>query len=65
MDELKPCPKCGQMPERQFNWRSAFTMSVCLQRYVCPDCGVKGEPAESTSEAIEAWNRRKDNEPVE
>lgn len=56
---LKPCPKCGEMPERQFSYRvKTFT---CWQRYCCTKCGIRGDGYEYTAEAIEAWNRRDDN----
>lgn len=54
MAELKPC-KCGDMPERQ--WSESFIRMTYLQRFACPKCGVFGCSSDSTSEAIEAWNR--------
>lgn len=56
MPELKPCPFCGSTNaiEREtvtYQW-------VCL----CDNCGASTAVYDEKDEAIEAWNRRVENE---
>ena len=59
MSELKPCPFCG-------NSRLGATYTAvfgCPERYqiICTECSGRMERSTSRK-AIEAWNRRVDNE---
>ena len=61
MAELKPCPKCGQQPERQ--WAEIFMPlgeRICF-RYACRICGIKGGAFEDMADAADDWNRRADH----
>ena len=53
MDELKPCPFCGGKA-------NAF---ICGRIFVveCESCGTSSDGFDSKKEAVEAWNRRADD----
>ena len=57
MEELKPCPVCG-------NHQLKFVINVMTTRacVVCEECGEESNWCNTTNEAIEAWNRRVENE---
>ena len=58
MPELKPCPFCGSNP---FVWRTNYRTYI-----ECPNLTDESHrimmSGKSDKEAIEAWNRRDDNE---
>ena len=58
MNELKPCPFCGSKP---FVWRTNYRTYI-----ECPNLTTESHrimmSGKSDEEAIEAWNRRCDDE---
>lgn len=58
MDKLKPCPFCGG------GATVSKVYSINEYAIICNDCGAIFYPFCATSEksAIEAWNRRVDND---
>ncbi|MBO7275069.1 MAG: Lar family restriction alleviation protein [Clostridia bacterium] len=59
MSELKPCPFCGYDLDTQSVWQSADGKCWQVQ---CPACGVMTDWECGMDKAINAWNRRADNE---
>jgi Lar family restriction alleviation protein len=58
MNELKPCPFCGEdNPIMQVD-KEEYSLTYCVQCWHC-DCRTDDYPNEE--EAIERWNRRADN----
>lgn len=57
MTELKPCPFCGS--EAYVIIRDVDDWTPWIR---CKGCGVETDCFDSAEEAIEAWNRRVDNE---
>ena len=57
MGELKPCPKCG-------NDRLSFIIGVVVPKFavLCEECGEETDFFDAKDKAVEAWNRRVDNE---
>lgn len=55
MNELKPCPHCGESRKHLFMWPNYFTSGVA-----CLNCGYKGPACFTKRDAIAAWNRRPD-----
>lgn len=62
MQTLKPCPFCGSkriikgcVDNRLLGWGEAHNL-------MCRRCGVSTKDFATKEEAIEAWNRRIDNE---
>ena len=55
MIRLRPCPKCGNRPDPDL---SNETVSRSKHGYECPECGIKGEPANTPNAAARNWNRR-------
>lgn len=60
MEELKPCPFCGNEPTIRIfkgkdGWRDRYAV-IC--RYDEGGCGAESGLYHYESEAIEAWNRR-------
>ena len=53
--ELKPCPFCGSKKIVVKNGKYAWWVK-------CDDCGTEGAIKLKKAVAIEAWNRRADNE---
>ena len=60
MDELKPCPFCGG---------KAFSTGVLptygfdvMYRAICEDCNISTPSKWTKEKAIEAWNRRVNND---
>ena len=57
MTELKPCPFCGG---------EAHVVETIHGKTLpwvrCKDCGMETPMLDTEEEAIEAWNRRVDNE---
>jgi Lar family restriction alleviation protein len=64
MTELKPCPFCGEQPV--VDWRMGKEKYIPLFQIRCEnnDCTTQPETwyFKSEAEAIQAWNRRKENE---
>lgn len=60
MDELKPCPVCGRIPEIAYACGEYFIVSEDDE---CPGCGIDAFTEMHSSEKceIEAWNRSVDN----
>ena len=59
--ELKPCPFCGGEAEEKSQTASLFnTRNVWYIR--CKSCHSTGEPKWHPKQAIEAWNRRAEDE---
>ena len=58
MAELKPCPFCGGKP---FIYYSGSPSNGTFAEVICKECGCQTQRM-LYSEAIEAWNRRADNE---
>lgn len=70
MAELKPCPFCGgkaRIKSSKYNLLGAYGTDETERRWsrvLCPSCNV-AQPIRHYScktEAIEAWNRRVDND---
>ena len=53
MDELKPCPFCGESAVETRTDDNGISWYI-----FCNDCGVMCGYAMSKKDAIEAWNRR-------
>jgi Lar family restriction alleviation protein len=53
MEELKPCPFCGQEPMGEPLGSMFHTF-----RIICPHCDMLGPEVMTRTEAVEAWNRR-------
>ena len=66
MDELKPCPFCGEasaivVPTQLIKSGNEYAQG---DHYIhCECCGTDGPPEPSEEEAIEAWNRRAEQVP--
>lgn len=61
MDKLKPCPFCGGeafMQQRRVQGDDRFTQTWIM----CLDCLGQTRPYLSAKRAIEAWNRRFEDE---
>lgn len=56
MEELKPCPKCG-------NHQLKFVTNVMRARtcVLCEECGEESNWYNTKNEAVEDWNRRAEN----
>ena len=60
MHELKPCPFCGSQPIT-FNTGNAYP--EIYYRVICPNnCCMQSKLYDSLADAIEAWNRRANND---
>lgn len=61
--ELKPCPFCGGKAGLKLITTDAIAMmpKIHWHKVSCMKCGASVEATESTK-AIEAWNRRVDND---
>ena len=55
MTDLKPCPFCGE----KIIGLHGVGYAIFVQ---CPFCGATFPMFDTVEEAIEAWNRRADNE---
>jgi hypothetical protein len=53
-EELKPCPFCG--------WGTIVDGGIIKHYCECYACHAKGKPCKTWKEAIEAWNRRANDE---
>lgn len=60
MDKLKPCPKCGEVPEIGYACGEYFVFSTNKVTGVCV-CSSFCEMHASRKQEIDAWNRRDDN----
>lgn len=61
MNELKPCPFCGG--EARVIPQPNYTDNRCKYFVTCTNCGIETPRTARTGEkAIEAWNRRVDND---
>lgn len=60
MNELKPCPECGEVPIIGYACGEYFVMSVSKPVGVC-FCSNFTEMHASEEREIEVWNRRVDN----
>lgn len=65
MDKLKPCPFCGgeaQLIKNEYGDNTGYAFVICQ------DCGNRAKKFSKSldfcavEEAIEAWNRRADND---
>ena len=64
MNELKPCPFCGESSVH-IEKHVAYTTTGYLYLVRCsniPFCGIRQTGFFTEEEAVEAWNRRADNE---
>lgn len=64
MDELKPCPWCGRVPEEPRHFANQIT-PVYKKRYgIDHGCGnvVTTVFGDSPEEVIERWNRRAEHD---
>lgn len=66
MDELKPCPFCGEegkiiVRKGKDGWRDRYSV---LCDYEDGGCGAESGWYHYEAEAIEAWNRRTDKQCV-
>lgn len=59
--ELKPCPFCGESVSIEQGWTESWSV---FYSFNCDNCGMHCEQNEhmTKEEAIEAWNRRANNE---
>ena len=56
MAELKPCPFCGGVEKLSVcGWADQYWVS-------CDNCETEGPSGETPPEAIEAWNRRAEDD---
>ena len=62
MTELKPCPFCGGEAEMCEDSITAFGKYRKLYVVVCKNLCVKTRQWYSEEQAIEAWNRRANND---
>ena len=64
MNELKPCPFCGESENVQFVSRKIGIAPVETNfvNVECLQCGVSSRWTHSGREAAESWNRRSENE---
>ena len=61
MTELKPCPLCGRAGER-WNVVSIGKKFSSSWRVKCKLCGVTTTSYSTEEQAVNAWNRRLNNE---
>lgn len=68
MKELKPCPFCGSKGEMRcdkkpdMNGYFVYSYVVDCSRFDCPASYMIGNDFDTEAEAIEAWNRRINDE---
>lgn len=56
---LRPCPRCGVVPERGMELDRAFSLNHLRFRFTCsPDCGEFRVTTSTRAEAADKWNRR-------
>lgn len=60
MDELKPCPFCGEKAIIT-SWIDGFKVG-CMQTFTCRGGTSSSRYYETEEEAVEEWNRRADDE---
>lgn len=58
MQELKPCPFCGQQPRvtKTKGWKNAMPARYGV---LCADCAICLGWSDTEAEAVERWNTRK------
>ena len=61
MEELKPCPFCGEDVAIALDQLNGRFRGYC--RVISGGCGAEGPSSATDAEAIEAWNRRAPAEP--
>ena len=62
MAEIKPCPFCGSIAtDYGKNLNEKELQAKRIWNLCCVQCGAGTDYFETTKEAIEAWNRRADN----
>lgn len=59
-NELKPCPKCGEVPMIAYACGEYFILPISKPVGACV-CSSFCEMHASKEQEIEAWNRRTDN----
>lgn len=61
MRDLKPCPFCGGEVKLETGWADAVSV---FYSFDCDNCGMycSFNDCAPKEDAIEAWNRRVDNE---
>ena len=57
MEQLKPCSKCGRTEEVEL-----LDVGECMFWVACEWCGNETGNYGSAEEAVNAWNRRADND---
>ena len=57
MDELKPCPQCGEVPEIGYACGEYFILTTSKSVEDCV-CSSFTEMHSTKEQEIEAWNRR-------
>lgn len=62
MDELKPCPFCGEQAEVYETPSNGYTIVARHDDCCCFSNLMWGRGYETEEEAIEAWNRRANDE---
>lgn len=60
MAEIKPCPKCGEVPIIGYACGEYFILPISKAIGACV-CSSFAEMHASKEQEIEAWNRRADN----
>ncbi len=61
--KLKPCPFCGaRESDEDFPLSVVRYIGIDTCMVYCERCGASGAERDSREEAIEAWNRRAQND---
>lgn len=65
MEELKPCSKCGKIPELIWSDDVLFKYDTRSYAYRCPGCSVSTNFSDLIEEANKNWNERMDNNKID